>query len=136
MAGIKLETMTVNPGDPITSELMSSIVSNINLIGNLSNSTTAGDTSVSSQIIESNMTKVNCKTDSTGQQSVVFTKKFTARPNIVCTVWHTSSKTPALLKYVPTVTSATSTGFTILMQNVGNSKDTGILNIQWIACGN
>ena len=34
----QLQPMPVNPGDPITSELLSNIVSNINIINRLSNS--------------------------------------------------------------------------------------------------
>jgi hypothetical protein len=131
MSKIKLNPMTVNDGDPITSELMRSIVGNINLIDNMISSA-PGDSPGSPQIIEAGTAKVECKTDSSGEKAIVFTKKFSVRPHVVCTVWHTSSKTPTALKYVPTVTDSTTTGFTILMQNFG-SKDSGSLNVQWIA---
>jgi hypothetical protein len=131
MSKIQLNAMQVNDGDPITSELMSAIVTNINLINSMVTSA-PGDLPGSPQIIEAGTTKVECKTDNSGEKPIVFTKKFATRPHVVCTVWHTSSKTPTNLKYVPTVTDSTATGFTILMQNFG-SKDSGTLNVQWIA---
>lgn len=133
----QLKPMSVNPGDPITSELMASIVANINIINSLANKTvsaTADGSTPTVQIIESNTVKVPAKTDGTGKStSIVFTKKFSKRPHIVCTIWQTSGQNFIKQKYIPVVTAASSTEFTISMLPVGATMN-GEMNVQWVAC--
>lgn len=133
--------MQVNPGDPITSELLASIVANINIINTMSNSvvsSTAGSgsdgatTPTSAQVIESGRIKVSCNTSGTGKKTITFTKSFTARPNIVCTIWQPSAANFLKHKYTPIVTAASSTEFTVQMLPVGATAN-GDVWVQWIA---
>ena len=64
----QLKPMSVNPGDPITSELIASIVSNINIINSMSNSVVNngsggdGNPTPGQVVIESGREKVPCNT--------------------------------------------------------------------------
>jgi hypothetical protein len=135
----QLQPMPVNPGDPITSELLSNIVSNINIINSLSNSINGGsgggteDKPSSQTIIESGRIKVPCKKDGTGFKAIPFTKIFTARPNVICTIWQTSGTNFNTQKYQPIVTESSVNGFTVRMMSLGATKE-GEIWVQWIAC--
>lgn len=133
----QLKPMSVNPGDPITSELIASIVSNINIINSMSNSvvsnSSTGEGSTSGQVvIESGRLKVPCNTSGTGKATVKFAKSFTSRPNIVCTIWQASSANFLKHKYSPVVTTASSTEFTIQMLPMGATAN-GDVYVQWVA---
>lgn len=130
----QLKPMSVNPGDPITSELMANLVSNINIINSMSNSVvTEGDTTTSVQtVIESGRIKVPCNTAGTGSKPVTFTKTFSVRPNIVCTIWQSSANNFLKQKYQPIVTEASTSGFTIRMMPVGATSG-GDVWVQWVA---
>jgi hypothetical protein len=133
----QLKPMAVNPGDPITSELISSIVSNINIINSMSNSvvsnSSTGDGTTSGQVvIESGRLKVSCNTSGTGKATVKFTKSFTSRPNVVCTIWQPSAANFLKHKYSPIVTAASSTEFTIQMLPIGATAN-GDVYVQWVA---
>jgi hypothetical protein len=134
----QLKPMSVNPGDPITSELMASIVSNINIINSMANSvvnnnTGGSDGAPSGQVvIESGRLKVPCNTAGTGKATVKFAKSFTSRPNIVCTLWQASTANFLKHKYSPVVTTASSTEFTISMLPMGATGN-GEVYVQWIA---
>lgn len=137
----QLKPMSINPGDPVTSELMASIVANINIINSLANSVvevTATQTSpvssgtTSTQIIESGRVKVPCTTSGTGTISVTFKKTFSATPNIICSLWQASSANFLKQKYQPVVTSPSATGFTISMLPVGATAS-GSVYVQYIA---
>lgn len=133
----QLKPMAVNPGDPITSELISSIVSNINIINSMSNSvvsnSSTGEGTTSGQVvIESGRLKVSCNTSGTGKATVKFTKSFTARPNVVCTIWQPSAANFLKHKYSPIVTAASSTEFTIQMLPIGATAN-GDVHVQWVA---
>jgi hypothetical protein len=133
----QLKPMSVNPGDPITSELMASIVSNINIINSMANSVvnnnTGGEGGSSGQVvIESGRLKVPCNTAGTGKATVKFAKSFTSRPNIVCTLWQSSTANFLKHKYSPVVTTASSTEFTISMLPMGATGN-GEVYVQWIA---
>lgn len=136
----QLKPMSINPGDPVTSELMASIVANINIINSLANSvvevtatpTAYGTASTSTQIIESGRLKVPCTTSGTGTISVTFKKTFSATPNIICSLWQASSANFLKQKYQPVVTSHSATGFTISMLPVGATAS-GSCYVQWIA---
>jgi hypothetical protein len=135
----QLQPMPVNPGDPITSELLANIVSNINIINNLSNSINDSGSStqdpgagVQTQI-ESGRLKITANKDGKTVTPVSFKKPFSARPNIVCTVWQPSSVGALTNKFQPIVTVASAEGFSIQMQNVGATAS-GSLYVQWIAC--
>ena len=133
----QLKPMAVNPGDPITSELISSIVSNINTINSMSNSvvsnSSTGEGTTSGQVvIESGRLKVSCNTSGTGKATVKFTKSFTSRPNVVCTIWQPSAANFLKHKYSPIVTAASSTEFTIQMLPIGATAN-GDVYVQWVA---
>jgi len=136
----QLKPMSINPGDPVTSELMASIVANINIINSLANSvvevtatsTGSGTVSTSTQIIESGRLKVPCTTSGTGTISVTFKKTFSATPNIICSLWQPSSANFLKQKYQPVVTSPSATGFTISMLPVGATAS-GSVYVEWIA---
>jgi len=134
----QLKPMSVNPGDPITSELMASIVSNINIINSMANSvvnnnTGGADGAPSGQVvIESGRLKVPCNTAGTGKATVKFAKSFASRPNIVCTIWQASTANFLKHKYSPVVTTASSTEFTISMLPMGATAN-GEVFVQWIA---
>lgn len=133
----QLKPMSVNPGDPITSELMASIVSNINIINSMANSVVnnggGGDGAPPGQVvIESGRLKVPCNTAGTGKATVKFAKSFTSRPNIVCTIWQASTANFLKHKYSPVVTTASSTEFTIQMLPMGATAN-GEVYVQWIA---
>lgn len=134
----QLKPMSVNPGDPITSELIASIVSNINIINSMSNSVVNNNTggegggTPGQVVIESGRLKVPCNTSGTGKATVKFAKSFTSRPNIVCTLWQPSSANFLKHKYTPVVTVASSTEFTIQMLPVGATAN-GDIYVQWIA---
>lgn len=134
----QLKPMSVNPGDPITSELMASIVSNINIINSMANSvvnnnTDGGDGGSGGQVvIESGRLKVPCNTAGTGKATVKFAKSFASRPNIVCTIWQASTANFLKHKYSPVVTTASSTEFTISMLPMGATAN-GEVHVQWIA---
>lgn len=135
----QLQPMPVNPGDPITSELLSNIVSNINIINNLSNSIIDGNSStpvtgpsVQTQI-ESGRLKITANKDGKTVTAVKFKRDFAAQPNIVCTIWQPSASAILVNKFQPIVTAASTTGFSIQMQNVGASSS-GSLYVNWIAC--
>jgi hypothetical protein len=135
----QLQPMPVNPGDPITSELLSNIVSNINIINSLSNSIndssgSAPDPAAGSQTqIESGRVKITANKDGKTVTPVAFKKAFAARPNIVCTIWQPSAAAVLTNKFQPIVTVASAEGFSIQMQNVGATAS-GSLYVQWIAC--
>lgn len=133
----QLKPMSVNPGDPITSELMASIVSNINIINSMANSVVnnnaGGEGGTTGQVvIESGRLKVPCNTAGTGKATVKFAKSFTSRPNIVCTIWQASTANFLKHKYSPVVTTASSTEFTISMLPMGATAN-GEVFVQWIA---
>jgi hypothetical protein len=135
----QLKPMQVNPGDPITSELLASIVANINIINTMANSTTSGAggsdggaNPVSVQVIESGRLKVPCNTAGTGKKTVTFTKTFAARPNVMLTLWQASSANFLKHKYLPVVTTASATEFTIQMLPVGATAN-GEIYVQWVA---
>jgi hypothetical protein len=134
----QLKPMSVNPGDPITSELMASIVSNINIINSMANSVvnnnagSEGGTTTGQVVIESGRLKVPCNTAGTGKATVKFAKSFTSRPNIVCTLWQASTANFLKHKYSPVVTTASSTEFTISMLPMGATAN-GEVYVQWIA---
>ena len=134
----QLKPMSVNPGDPITSELMASIVANINIINSVANSvidSSSGDTpsgSPSTSVIESGRIKVPCKTDSTGSKSVTFKKTFTNQPIVVCTLWQASANNILKQKYIPVVMSPTLTDFTIRMLSAG-ATSSGEIYVNWVA---
>ena len=145
MAGQKLEPMSVNSGDPITAELMQNIIANINIVNSLATGTTTTPTTPSTggygapatptvSVTESNRLKVSCKKDSTGGPAdpIYFTKTFSKAPNIALTVMNTSGKTLTSLKYLPVVTSVTSTEFTFKMLSIGATAE-GQLTVTWIA---
>ena len=131
--------MNVNEGDPITSELLSNMVANINLINAMASSSTgtagapgAPGAPGTALIIDSGRPAVECKTNNTGSLAVTFKKTFPVQPNIVCSVWQTSGVKFLTEKYLPVVTSASATGFTIRMQNVGATTN-GDVYVNWIA---
>jgi hypothetical protein len=130
----QLKPMQVNPGDPITSELMSSIVANINIINSMANSTTGTPTTPGSgtTVIDSGRPSVPCNQDGSGSLLIPFKKTFSARPNITCTVWQTSGTNFLKLKYIPVVTTASATEFTVRMMPVGATAN-GNVYVQWIA---
>ena len=133
--GAQLNPMSVNPGDPITSELMSSIIGNINIINNAMATTSPGTPTPGgggTQVIDSGRPAVECKTDNSGKLTIPFNKTFAVRPNIVCTIWQTSGTKFLTEKYLPVVTSASATEFTVRMQNVGATSN-GSVYVQWIA---
>lgn len=135
----QLKPMAVNPGDPITSELMSSIVSNINIINSMANSTVVAagsdDKPTTGQvIIESNRILVPCNTSGTGQKPVAFTKTFTKAPFVTCTVYQGNANNFLKLKYQPVVTEVSVNGFTVRMMPVGATGG-GNIYVHWIAVG-
>jgi hypothetical protein len=109
----QLKPMSVNPGDPITSELLSSIVSNINIINSMANSTVVatqdGTKAPAVQVMESGRVKVPCNTSGTGKMVVTFTKTFATKPNVVCTMWQASASNFLKHKYIPVVTAGSAT---------------------------
>lgn len=141
MAGQKLEPMSVNSGDPVTAELMQSIISNINIVNSLATGTTTTTTTGAdgtkttttvATVIDSGRTKVACKKDSSGQAVITFNKTFSAAPNIVCSVWNPSAANLVKLKYMPVVTSFTSTEFTVNMLSLGATSE-GNVYVTWVA---
>ena len=129
--------MQVNPGDPITSELMANIVSNINLINAMASSKKDASGSEDgpapvSQVIESGMVSIKCSTASTGKQTVVFKKTFPSKPAVVCTIWQPSGQEFLREKYMPIVTAASKTEFTVQMLSLGATAN-GDVWVQWIA---
>ena len=132
----QLKSMQVNEGDPITSELLSNMVSNINLINAMASSTpsTPGTpgTPGTAQVIDSGRPKVECNTDNSGKLTIPFKKTFAVRPNIVCTIWQPSGENFITHKYLPVVTTASATEFTVRMQNIGATRN-GSVYVQWIA---
>ena len=132
----QLQPMPVNPGDPITSELLSNIVSNINIINSLSNSINDGGTDnkdlPQAVQIQSGRVKITANKDGKTVTAVKFKKDFDAQPNIVCSIWQSSGAAILINKYQPIVTSASATGFSIQMQNVGATAS-GSLYVNWIA---
>jgi len=132
----QLQPMPVNPGDPITSELLSNIVSNINIINSLSNSIndSASDNKDLPQAVQIQSGRVLIKANKDGKTvtPVKFKKDFDAQPNIVCSIWQSSGAAILVNKFQPIVTSASNTGFSIQMQNVG-ATTSGSLYVNWIA---
>jgi|688.fasta_scaffold00118_31 hypothetical protein len=132
----KLKNMNVNPGDPITSELLQAMAENINLINAMAGSTTgtpgAPGAPGASQVIDSGRPSVPCNTAGTGELTIPFKKTFSARPNITCTVWQPSGENFLTHKYMPVVTSASATEFTVRMMPVGATRN-GKVYVQWIA---
>ena len=128
--------MPVNPGDPITSELLSNIVSNINIINSLSNSINDGGTDnkdlPQAVQIQSGRVKITANKDGKTVTAVKFKKDFDAQPNIVCSIWQSSGAAILINKYQPIVTSASATGFSIQAQNVGATAG-GTFYVNWIA---
>ena len=136
----QLQPMPVNPGDPITSELLSNIVSNINIINSLSNSINdapagGGDDANNPRTteIESGRKKVPCNTSNTGKSTIKFKKSFTSRPNVVCSIWQPSSADFVKDKYLPVVTAVSTTEFTVQMLSAGASAN-GTIWVHLIAC--
>jgi hypothetical protein len=82
--------------------------------------------------MESGRLKVPCNTSGTGKATVTFTKTFAARPNITCTLWQASSANFLKHKYMPVVTVASATEFTIQMLPIGATAN-GDVYVQWIA---
>jgi hypothetical protein len=135
----QLKPMSVNPGDPITSELMASIVANINIINSVANSVidpgSGGSTGTpNASVIEYGRTKIPCKTDGTGSQSITFKKTFATQPIVICTVHQATQPNFNKQKYSPIVISPTLTDFTIRMMPVGATSSGGIY-VNWIAVG-
>jgi hypothetical protein len=136
----QLKPMSVNPGDPITSELMASIVANINIINSVANSVIdsgsneSGSTAPNASVIEYGRTKIPCKTDGTGSKSITFKKTFATQPIVTCTVWQASPANFNKHKYSPIVMSPTLTDFTIRMMPVG-ATSSGEIYVNWIAVG-
>jgi hypothetical protein len=131
----QLKSMQVNEGDPITSELLSNMVSNINLINAMANSTPgtpATPGAGTTQVIDSGRPSVPCNQDGSGSLLIPFKKTFAARPNITCTVWQSSGVNFLKLKYIPVVTTASATEFTVRMMPVGATAN-GNVYVQWIA---
>lgn len=133
----QLQPMPVNPGDPITSELLSNIVSNINIINSLSNSINDGGNNDNKDLpqavqIQSGRELIKANKDGKTVKAVKFKKDFDAQPNIVCSIWQSSGAAILVNKYQPIVTSASNTGFSIQMQNVGATTG-GSLYVNWIA---
>jgi hypothetical protein len=133
----QLQPMPVNPGDPITSELLSNIVSNINIINSLSNSINDGgndnkDLPQAVQI-QAGRVKVVANKDGKTLTPVKFKKDFDAQPMIVCSIWQSSGAAILVNKFQPIVTSASNTGFSIQAQNVGATAG-GTFYVNWIAC--
>lgn len=133
----QLQPMPVNPGDPITSELLSNIVSNINIINSLSNSlssnpTPDGNPPASAVQIQSGRVKITANKDGKTVTAVKFKKDFDAQPNIVCSIWQSSGQAILINKYQPIVTAASATGFSIQAQNVGATAG-GTFYVNWIA---
>ena len=129
----RLSPMNVNEGDPITSELLSNMVANINLINAMASSTpvTPGAPGLS-QVIDSGRPSVPCNTAGTGELTIPFKKTFSTRPNITCTVWQPSGANFLKLKYIPVVTTSSATEFTVRMMPVGATAN-GNVYVQWIA---
>jgi hypothetical protein len=99
----------------------------------VNNNTDGGDGGSGGQVvIESGRLKVPCNTAGTGKATVKFAKSFTARPNIVCTIWQASTANFLKHKYSPVVTTASSTEFTISMLPMGATAN-GEVHVQWIA---
>jgi hypothetical protein len=138
----QLKPMSVNPGDPITSELMASIVANINIINSVANSVidsgsdgSGGSTGTpNASVIEYGRTKIPCKTDGTGSQSITFKKTFATQPIVTCTVYQATPPNFNKQKYSPIVISPTLTDFTIRMMPVG-ATSSGSIYVNWIAVG-
>jgi hypothetical protein len=86
----------------------------------------------SAQVIESGRLKVTCSTNSTGKATIKFTKSFTSRPNIVCSIWQPSAQDFVKDKYMPVVTAASATEFTVQMLSLGATIN-GTIWVQWIA---
>ena len=133
----QLQPMPVNPGDPITSELLSNIVSNINIINSLSNSINDGGNNDNKDLpqavqIQSGRVLIKANKDGKTVTPVKFKKDFDAQPNIVCSIWQSSGAAILVNKYQPIVTAASNTGFSIQMQNVGATTG-GSLYVNWIA---
>lgn len=131
--------MAVNPGDPITSELMANLVSNINIINSLSSSVVdtssgSGDANIGQLAVESNRILVPCSMDGKGEKAVDFTKTFTKAPYVTCTIYQGSGKNFIKFKYQPVITAISTTGFTVRMMPVGATGN-GNIYVHWIAVG-
>ena len=128
--------MQVNEGDPITSELLANMASNIDLINAMASSSsgTPGVPGVpgSSQLIDSGRPSVPCNLDGSGSIVIPFSKTFSTRPNITCTIWQPSGVNFLKLKYIPVVTTSSATEFTVRMMPVGATAN-GNVYVQWIA---
>lgn len=140
MAGQKLEPMSINSGDPVTAELMQNIIANINIVNSLATTTDTTTTASSgyaapatgATVIDSGRKKITCKKDSTGTDTIYFNKVFTKAPNIVCSIYNSSGPNLVKLKYMPVITSFTTTEFTINMLSLGATSD-GSLYVTWVA---
>lgn len=134
----QLKPMAVNPGEPVTSELMANLVSNINIINSLSSSLldASKDDNPNSAIpvIESGSVVVAAKMDGTGYKAVKFTKAFTSSPYVTCTLYQPDAKSFVKEKYQPVVAKVSVSGFTVKMMPVGASVG-GDVEVHWIALG-
>lgn len=136
--------MSINSGDPVTAELMQNIIANINTVNSLATGTATTTTTTTTPgmygapatstvtIIDSGRKKIACKKDSSGGDVIPFNKTFSRAPNIVCSIWSPSSSELVKLKYMPVVTSFTSTEFTVRMLSLGATSE-GNLYVTWVA---
>jgi hypothetical protein len=127
-----LQPMSVNNGDPVTAELMQSIIANINLINSTTNVKPGGGPSL---VFQSGRNSVSCAKDSSGELSITFPTPFGSRPNVICSISNLKATSLLTLKYAPVVTDFSETGFTVQMVSLGATSG-GSVMVHWIATGN
>lgn len=130
----QFKQMLVNQGDPITSELLSNIVTNINLLNNMVQAGSGDDTPTVgvAKVIESNRTQVTCNTSNTGKATIKFKKTFSSKPNVVCSIEQSVGSQFTKDKYMPVITAISPTEFTVQMLSLGATAN-GTIWVQWIA---
>lgn len=128
-----LQPMSVNNGDPVTAELLQSLIANINLI-NSTTSVKPGGAAGSSLIFQAGRNSVSCSKDSSGELTITFPTPFGSRPNVTCSISNTKAASLLTLKYMPVVTDFSETGFTVQMVSVGATAG-GSVMVHWIATG-
>lgn len=132
--------MNINPGDPVTSDLLSNIITNIQKINtgasasvvgvNLANATTPEKTYTTGNTVEYYATKDVSKIKS----KTVTISGFASPPIVSLTLKIKSAADQLTYKYQPVLVDVTATSFTFRCIPYGASGN-GAIQVTWIAVG-
>lgn len=134
--------MKINPGDPVTSDLLANIIANINKINTptsssvvaLNGQTVDGAKNVKSEYVTGGTVPYSANTKTYKNKTIPITG-FTTAPTVSLTVRIKNAADQLTKKYQPVIVDVSPTAITFCCISHGATSN-GTIQVDWIAVGN